>query len=610
MQDQKLTTINFQAGIVTEQSPKVAESFWVSSDKIRFRLGKPELLGGWQQTTTPEFLAEVYGVPRALETVRTLEGQRAALIGTNIGVYSTDLESYTNVTPVVTAVNATNIFSTSIGSTEIVVSISAHGLTLNSLVAFTSTTTTIGGNIIVAPTTAVYQVSNVLTNSFSIIVDTTAAATSASTGGNVTALLYYPAGLQNSDAFSGWGTGVWSGNFGWSTSPPVGASFAARQWSFDHWGTNIMAVPTSGPLFYWDANNSPATPLVIVTAAPSINQIVRVESEARHVILYGTHDVDGQYDPLLIRWSNRESFTEWAPTEVNRAGDFRLNAKGSQIRNVTRVGSQYLILTDAEAFTQNFIGGNDVFGFLPAGRGCGAISQNAAVEYGGITYWMSNTRQFFAYNGRVEPLSCSVLRFIFDNLNPLYADKVVAGSNAQFDEVIWFYPSLESTGENDSYVIYNVREQHWSPGRLARTVWKDRSTFTTPLAAGVEGEGLFYHEVGYEDNGQPLIAHLQSGYFDLVDGNDILFINKIVPDIIQPDGQPIVGSVEFYLRSRKYPGASTILKGPYQVSAATDKISTRLRGREVSFEIRSSCACGSPWRLGEVRLALQPDGLR
>lgn len=613
MQDQKLTALNFQPGIVTEQSAKAAEKFWVSGDKIRFRLGKPELIGGWEQTTAPEFLAEVYGIPRALETTRNLVGERAALLGTHQGVYSTNLESYYNVTPIVTVVALNNNLTTSAGSNSVVVSVSAHGLTPGSFVVFTSANTTIGGNILLAPSSTsspIYIVDTVNTNFFTINVSVTAAATSVNTGGNITAILYYPAGKKSTDVMSGWGTGVWGGNFGWSTSPPVGAAIPARQWSFDHWGTNIMAVPTSGPLFYWNANNGIATPLVLVTAAPSINQIVRVESEARHVILYGTHDINGIYDPLLIRWSNREDYTDWTPTDTNRAGDFRLNAKGSRIVAVTRAQNQFLILTDAEAFTQNFIAGNDVFGFLLVGKGCGAISQNCAIEYGGTVYWMSNAKQFFAYSGRVEPLSCSVLRYVFDNINPLYQDKVVAGSNAQFDEIIWFYPSLESDGENDCYVIYNVKEQHWTIGKLTRTAWKDRSTFNYPLASGLEKEGLFYHEIGYKDNGNPLIAHLTSGYFDLADGNDILFVNKIVPDVVQPTGEPIVGKIEFYLESRKYPGGDTITKGPYPVSANATKISTRLRGREIALKVRSSCGCASPWRLGEIRLAIQPDGLR
>jgi hypothetical protein len=612
MQDQKLTTINLQPGIIKEQTQKAAEGFWVDGDKIRFRFGKPELIGGWQKTFDLINNADLIGFPRALETTRALVGFRAALIGTDIGVFSSNLQSYNNVTPIVDVVPLVSVINTSAGSPTIVVSVSAHGLTPGTLVAFTSADTTIGGTqISLVSTTTLYQISVIDENSFAFDVPIAATETSTNAGDGSTAVFYYPAGPASNTFVGGWGTGVWSGPFGWSESLNGSFTLPLRLWSFDHWGTDIVAVPSGGPLFYWDVNSGIGAHLSIVSAAPARNQIVRVESEARHVILYGTEDVGNNYDPLLIRWSNREDYTDWTIAETSRAGDFRLNAKGSRIINVTRAGSQYLILTDAEAFAQSFIGGNDVFGFAPIGKACGAISQNCAVEYAGNVYWMSNSGQFFKYDGRVEPLSCTVLRYVYDSLSPTQREKIVAGTIAQFDEVIWFYPSTQDpAAENDRYVIYNVREQHWTIGRLARTVWKDRTTFPHPIGGGLAGEGLFYHELGYAADTSVLSSHLQSAYFDLGDGDDILFANKIAPDFYQPNGDPLVGRVEMSLRSRKYPGAPIITKGPYPVSAATDKISTRLRGREISIEIVSSCDCAAPWRLGEMRLALQPDGKR
>ena len=611
MQDQKLTTINIQPGIVKEQTQKAAEGFWVDGDKIRFRFGKPELIGGWQKTSSAADAAKLLGSVRAIETTRNLTGTAGALVGTHVGIFSSNLESYTNVTPVVTVVPLLSVFNTSAGSQTVVVSVSAHGLTNQTLVGFTSANVTVGG-ILIAPssTTVTYQVSVINNNSFAINIPTTATQTSANAGSG-TAIFYLNATQESNIAVGGWGAGAWSGSIGWSMSPQGSYVKPLRLWSLDHWGTNLLAVPNDGPLYYWDINAGLQTALVRVSAAPAQNQIVRVESEARHVILYGTQDVSNNYDPLLIRWSNRESYTDWTISSTSRAGDFRLNAKGSRIVNVTRAGNQYLILTDAEAFTQSFIGGNDVFGFSPAGKSCGAISQNCAVEYAGAVYWMSNTNQFFKYDGRIEPLACTVLRFVFNNLTTTQREKIVAGTISEFDEVIWFYPSSPDLfAENDRYVIYNVREQHWTVGQLSRTFWKDRSTFRYPLASGLKGEGLFYHELGHLADTSTLGSYLQSAYFDLADGDDILFLNKIAPDFHQPSGAPLAGNVEMSLRARKYPGAPVLTKGPFPVSAGTDKISTRLRGREIAIEIASSCGCDSPWRLGEIRLALQPDGKR
>jgi hypothetical protein len=613
LQDQNLTTISFNAGVVKEQTRKTAESFWTDADKVRFRLGKPELLGGWQNVTTPEQTFDLLGTPRALETVRSIDGQRVAVIGTNIGLFASNLSRYYDISPRVTTVATSSAFSTSAGSTEVVVSVSAHGLETNTVVGFTSATTTIGGNIVInvsAAVTVAYQISVIDNNSFAIDVGTTAAATSAQTGGDFTAYLHYPAGPDANEIVNGWGTGVWNGNFGWG-SPASGSSFVLplRLWSLDLWGTEVMAVPTSGPLMLYQPQNGLDTPAVVVTAAPSVNQIVRVAPEARHVVLYGTHDLSGNYDPLLIRWCSSEDYTDWTPTLTNTAGDYRLPSRGSEIRNVTRMTDKTIILTDSDLFSQNYIGSNDVFGFVRGSENCGVISQNAAVEYNGVLYWMSNNGQFFKFDGRVQPLDCQVLRFIFDNLNTFQTDKICAGVNSRFNEIIWFYPEAGNS-ENNRYAIYNTAENHWTVGTLVRTAWKDSSTFSDPLATGSAGMGTYYHEVGYADDTQPMVAYLESGYFDLQSGNDILFANKVVPDFSNiSNNDPFTGTLTLTLNARKYPDAPEITKGPYLIQSNTQKISTRLRGREFAIRFDSN-VINVPWRLGEFRMAIEPDGNR
>lgn len=615
MQSQRLTTLNFRSGVITEQTPKAAEGQWTDADKVRFRFNKPELLGGWQNVTTPAKTAELLGTPRELETVRTLGGTHTALIGTNVGIFSSDLSEYNDVTPITTAVPASNPFSTSAGSTNVLVSVSIHGMTNGTYVVITSAQTTIGGNILIdtsAQAEAKFPITVVDNNSFTIDVGVTAAATSAQTGGNCTIKLYYKAGLQSSQAVGGWGTGAWGGNFGWNTAPDGTYTMMLREWSMDLWGTYVMAVPNLGPLFVWTAAAGIGTRFTVVTAAPSINQLVRVASEARHVILYGTHDISGQYDPLLIRWCSQEDYDDWTPSVTNTAGEIRLNSRGSQIITVVKMSDKMLVLTDTDIFLQNYIGSGDVFGFIRAGENCGAISQNCAVEYAGIAYWMSSNGQFFKYDGRLQPVPCAVLRYVFQNLNTAQTDKIICGTNSQFDEIIWFYPSTSSPdGENDRYVIYNTREDHWTIGSLARTTWRDRSTFAQPLATGVAGTGLYYHETGYTDDGTPMTAFVESAFFDTQDGDEIMFSNKFVPDLSDlSDGTPYSGSMTVYLQARKYPGADIVTKGPYNINGTTNKISTRLRGREFAVRFESRTVTDKPWRMGEFRMALEPDGKR
>lgn len=613
-QDQQLTELKFEVGVVKEKTKLDAGGYWTDADKIRFRFGRPELMGGWQRVVDPSQNSKIFGVPRYLTSVRNKLGQAAAFIATNIGLFSTELSTFYDITPVVTSVASSNILSTTAGSTRVVVSVSNHGLVNDTLVGIVSAGTTIGGNIVINPVTAtevVFQASVIDSNSFAIDTNVTAAATSAATGGSASVRLRYNAGNESTIPLSGWGTGPWSGNFGWGT--PFGTvADPLRLWSADLWGTNILAVPSDGPLMYWDTNSNVTDRVTIVTAAPSVNQIVRVASEARHVLLYGTHDISGNYSPLLVRWCSQEDFTDWTPTATNTAGDYPLPSRGSEIRAVNRVSDKTAILTDNDLFIQQYIGGNDVFGFTAVGEQCGVISRNAAMEYNGILYWMSPSGQFYQYDGRLQTLNCTVLRFVYDNLDPLYQDKIYAGSNSTFDEVIWFYTSLDSpNGENDRYVIYNTREKHWTVGTMPRTVWEDNNTFQYPLGIDNVAANLYYQEVGYTADSSALAANLEGAYFDQEGGNNILFVNKFVPDFSNlADNTPYSGTLQISLKARKYPGGPVITKGPFPVAGSTQKVSTRLRGRELAIQIQSSTSSSLPWRMGQFRMAIERDGLR
>ena len=611
---QELKELQFKAGVVKERTELDATGYWTDADKIRFRFGRPELMGGWVRAVDTSQANKIYGAPRLLETLRNKLGQSAALIATNVGLFSSELSTFYNVTPIATSTTHNNTLSTTAGSTKVIAHVAGHGLANQSLIEVVSAATTIGGNIVLNPissVTATFQVSVVNSNTLEFDVGVTAVATSVSTGGNIHINLNYTAGRISDEPQSGWGTGSWSGNFGWGT--PFGSvTLPMRQWSADLWGTDIMAVPSGGPLMLWTTSNNITDRATIVTAAPSTNQIVRVASEARHVVLYGTHNTSGVYSPLLVRWCSQEDPTDWTPTALNTAGDYPLPSRGSEIRAVNRIRDKTAILTDADLYIQSYIGSNDVFGFVAAGEQCGVISRNAAIEYRGILYWMSNNGQFYQHDGRTTPLGCSVLRHVYDNLDSQNLKKIYAGVNSTFDEIIWLYPSVDSPdGENDNYVIYNVTEQHWTIGSLARTVWEDSSTFNYPLALGSDSADLYYHEFGYSADGQPLAAHLEGAFFDSGDGNSIMFANKFTPDFSNlEDNDPYVGNLNISFSSRKYVGGPIITKGPYLVSASTQRLSPRLRGREFALRIESSTVASEPWRMGKLRMAIGPDGLR
>jgi hypothetical protein len=614
LQDQKLTDLAFQVGVIKEKTQLDASGFWTDADKIRFRFGRPELMGGWQSVIDSSQDDKIFGTPRLLETLRNRLGQTAVFITTHVGAFSSELSSFFNITPIVSTVAASNILSTTANSTKVIVSVSGHGATNETLVEIVSAAVTIGGNIIINPissVTATYQVSVIDSNSFEIDVGISAAATSAGAGGSVTIGLNYNAGNESTILQGGWGSGAWGGNFGWNESL-ANFSLPLRLWSADLWGSDLLAVPSRGPLMYWNTSAGVTERMTIVTAAPSVNQIVRVASEARHVLLYGTHDSVGSYDPLLIRWCSQEDFTDWTPTATNNAGDYPLPSRGSEIRAVNRVRDKTAILTDSDLYIQSYIGGNDVFGFVAAGEQCGVISRNAAIEYRGLLYWMSDNGQFYLYDGRVQPLPCTVLRFVYDNLDSSNLDKIYAGVNSTFDEIIWLYTSTASpNGENDRYVIYNTSEKHWTIGTLNRNVWEDGGTFEYPLAISSLPYEIYYHEYGYTADLSAMAANLEGAYFNQESGNNIMFANKFAPDFSNiADNTPYSGTLQISLQARKYPGGTVTTKGPFAVTGTTQKVSTRLRGREFAIQIQSSTSSNLPWRLGRFRMAIEPDGLR
>ena len=614
LQDQRLTELNFKVGVIKENTELDATGHWVDADKIRFRFGRPELMGGWQSIIDPSQANKISGVPRLLDTLRNRLSQQAAFIATNQGAFSSELSTFYNITPVVSTLATSNILSTTAGSNKVTVSVSAHGLTDGTLVEVVSAAATIGGNVVINPVSSVsamFPVSVVDANSFTIQVSSTAAATSAATGGAITIGFCYAAGPQNTTQQSGWGTGVWGGNFGWNQAAGA-VSLPLRLWSADLWGTDLLAVPSKGPLMYWNTSAGITERMTIVTTAPSVNQIVRVASEARHVLLYGTHDTSGSYDPLLVRWCSQEDFTDWTPSGVNNAGDYVLPSRGSEIRAVNRVRDKTAILTDSDLYIQSYIAGNDVFGFVAAGEQCGVIARNAAIEYRGVLYWMSDNGQFYQYDGRVQPLPCTVLRYVYENLDSNNLDKIYAGVNSTFDEIIWFYPSTSTPdGENDRYVIYNTSEKHWTIGSMARTVWEDTGSFDYPLAINATPSNVYYQEYGYTADTSALAANLESAYFDTQDGNTIMFANKFAPDFGNiSDNTPYSGTLKVSLIARKYPGGALTTKGPFDVTGTTQKVSTRLRGREFAIQIQSSTSSDLPWRMGQFRMAIEPDGLR
>jgi hypothetical protein len=323
---------------------------------------------------------------------------------------------------------------------------------------------------------------------------------------------------------------------------------------------------------------------------------------------------------MFVRFSNQEDINNFAESATNTAVGQRLT-DGSIIFSAIRSRGQILIFTDTSLHGMQYIGPPYTFGFQQLGANCGCIGAHAAVDVNGLAFWMG-TEAFYMFDGTVKKMPCTVQDYVFKDINLTQGYKTAAGVNSQFNEVTWFYCSANSDVIN-RFVSYNYLENVWSTGSLARTAWSDIGTYPNPIASDFDasstettistiygltaGRSLLYnHEDGVNGNGSPITAYIRSGYFDIGDGDNMLYMRRFIPDFKNQ-----MGNLTVRLLLRPYPQATASPSSldPYIITPTTQKVDTRARGRQISLGIESD-ALNTNWRYGTLRVDIQPDGLR
>jgi len=233
-----------------------------------------------------------------------------------------------------------------------------------------------------------------------------------------------------------------------------------------------------------------------------------------------------------------------------------------------------------------------------------------------VMFWMGRDT-FYSYDGRVQTLPCAVRQKVFGDINRDRLRTIYAGVNSEFTEIIWFYPSASAT-ENDSYVVYNYGEKVWYYGNMSRTAWIDRGIRNFPQATGtLTYPYLYNHEFGTDDDGSPITSYVESSPFDLGEGENFGFIDKVIPDLTF-DGSTVDSPVvDFTMQARNFPGAnynvsqtgSATRTSTTPVEQFTNQIFVRVRGRSMSLKVSSNTA-GVQWRLGTPRVNVKQDGRR
>ena len=695
-----LKKILFKPGVNRENTRYTTEGGWYDCDKIRFRQGTPEKIGGWNRISSASFL----GVCRSLWNWVTLGALNLIGVGTNLKFYIAQGGVYNDVTPLRTTATLSGPFAATTGSAVLTVTDTAHGCITGDFVTF-SGATSLGGVVTANVLNREFSVSVLDNDSYTVTLSVAANSSDVGTGGTVYAMYQINTGPAYVQPIIGWGSGAWGSGtwgFGSSTNTPL------RLWSQYNFGQNLVFGPRGGGIYYWDASTgvrglsltvtiaspgvvtlgsplldgiavqlsttgslptglTPGTTYYVVNASgstcnlattsggsaintsgtqsgvhtvmprainiadlaganevPIVQNFILVSDASRFTLAFGCNPLyDTVQDPMLIRWSDQESVTQWEPAITNQAGDVRLS-HGSEIITALQVRQEILVWTDSALYSLQYLGPPYVWGNQLLGDNISVVSQNAVALASGVTYWMGIDK-FYKYDGRVQTLRCDLRQYIFNDINTFQYEQVYAGTNEGFNEVWWFYCSANSD-TNDKYVVYNYAEDTWYYGTMARTAWLDTSLRDYPIAATYENN-IVDHESGLNDNvnGTPaaIEAYITSSEFDIDDGHNFGFVWRIIPDLTFRGSTATSPTAVMYLYPLQNSGsgynnpaseggsnyASVVRTTAVPIEQFTGQIYTRVRGRQMAFKI-SSNQLDTTWQLGAPRIDIKPDGRR
>jgi hypothetical protein len=584
------TKISPEAGLVTDGTRYSAKGGWFDSDKVRFRKGFAEKIGGWARYVSSRYV----GISRKIHDWVTDSGNAYIGVGTTNNLYVNKGSIYHDITPLRSSVTlGTNPIATVDETAVVTISHTSHGAVVGDYVTIASATAT--GGIGTGSLNTEHRIVSLGApdgsnpdDKYRIVCDAQATSTVSAGGGtSATAAYQINVGLDDYVRAAGWSSGTWGAGT-WGSASGIGQASQLRLWSIDNFGDDMLACVRQGNVFYWDESDGTSTRAValsdrtrrtitlagstpiavtntssIITVtdkgghgagvgdkvtfsgaaavggvlAASINKEhtiastpttttftvdtgdaasstttgggssvvatykagvyytpvaalqVMMSDVARHVICFGCNPIGSTtINPLFVRWSTSENAAQWQPLSTNSAGGQELSS-GSEIIGALMTRQEILIFTDVGIQAMRYSGSPFYFTFSEVAKGMSMVSPNAAVNANGRVFFMDRG-SFYTYTGTAQKLSCPILSTVFDDFDEEQAFKVTAGSNPDFGEVIWMYPSKSGNGENDRYVIYNYESDVWYYGTLDRGAWNRAGTKVYPLASSILNQEL------------------------------------------------------------------------------------------------------------------------
>jgi hypothetical protein len=635
--------LQFKPGLNRDQTNYSNEGGWYECDKIRFRSGYPEKIGGWAKTTPTPFA----GVCRQMWNWITSYSDNLLALGTNSKAYIENGGYYYDITPFGTALAGSNTFA--VTNTQSIVTVTTttalpSWIVTGEPVLIAGFVSALGG-VPITELNGARVITKTGANSFTFPTTTPATSTTSVSGAGFTVRPEIEPGNAISVIGLGWGTGTWGRNAWGLGATNGGVNLPQRDWWFDNFDNDLVLNIRDGAPYWWvrgtvdDPSTSLATHAITLqeyatstgyssTAVPVQVMQLLVSQQDKHLIAFGavpfgsTSTLD--YDPLLIRWADQDTPGDWTPSQTNTAGDLRIS-RGSRIVRALPTRQEILVWTDTNLYTLQFLGTTDVFGLQEYADNISVASPRCMISAANVVYWMGQDK-FYAYTGRVETLPCTLRDHVFNNINFEQSDQIICGTNEQWNEIWWFYPTQDSS-YNNAYVIYNYLERIWYYGYLDRTAWLDTPLRHNPQAANTTvtvngsvvttGSGYLYnHEDGVDDDGLAMDSYIQSSDFDLDEGDQFMLIRRILPDVNFAMSTVATPEVTLTMRPRNFPGSAfnfdpsdTQRVIETSVDRYTDQVFMRARARQMAFQIRSN-TLGVKWQLGAPRLDVRPDGRR
>lgn len=661
--------MTIKPGVNSQATHRQGESQWVDADKIRFKDGFMQKLGGYARI----YAGNVVGTPRGMVCWADFNYNKYIAIGTSERLYVYNEGGIYDITPIKNTSNITNAFTTTSGSKVVTINdpsyspqegdwinifnpmyvngiklygfykVKSVGPSTYTIEAATNATSSgTGGTAVKFDTTSGsstvtvtynshgfsagntytvkiltnvgglgllgdYTVATVINaNSFTINAGSNASSTDSKYENDNKARIKNLLNIGGDTLTYGIGYGEGVYGLGYYSYGVGEYSISVRQWSFGQWGEDIVACPVGSTIYHWDVTNGLTdNPAVAITNAPEIITGGILVSNSQQQIIALGASVSSTPDPLLIRWCDVADFNDWTATSTNQAGSFRITT-GSKIVGGICASQNILVFTDTSVWTMQYIGMPYVYGFNHIASGCGLIAMRACGILGETVMWMSFSNFYTFGGGGVSVIPCSVWDKVFNKLNRLQADKIFFASNDVYDEATWFYPSLDGDGEVDRYVTLHKGSGLWSCGSLNRTCFFGSSAFGYPVACDSSGN-IYQHETGEDADTSAMVSWARTGWFSIENGDVFIFLERALPDLKAITGNP---TLKMYVYSSKYgtdDDENIVTYGPFYITNKTEYVRVRARGRFLSVKIVSEDK-GTSWRLGEIRFFVQADG--